>query len=95
MSEREQIDLDCQHHDRFRSYPDDGGTAFCTQCEIERLRKQLDAPQSCVEGHISLLRQELAEARALLREACDSMPDTADGWAENWIKRAEKAGGGE
>lgn len=41
VSERKQIDLDCQHHDRFRSYPDDGGTAFCTLCEIERLRAAL------------------------------------------------------
>lgn len=35
------------------------------------------------------LRQRLAAAEALLREACDHMPDTVDGWAENWIKRAE------
>jgi hypothetical protein len=38
VSNRKQLDVGCSHHDRFRSYPDDGSAAFCTKCEIERLR---------------------------------------------------------
>ena len=62
--------------------------------EIERLtRENTELRSGDVYAKCVQLIGERDECRKLLREACDHMDDTPDGWAEDWIKRATKAVG--
>ena len=65
-----------------------------SEAEVENLRLKctaFDYSLTQFEYSAAARMQERDECRRLLREACDHMPDTADGWAENWINRAEAA----
>jgi hypothetical protein len=61
--------------------------------QIERLRAEVAG--LCPDCYTKQLRTDLHECRRLLQEACDHMDDTDDGWAEDWIKRAARAAGGD
>ena len=92
---REARDQDCIHHTRFRSYPDDNSASFCTMCEIERLRAEV---QRLVGADIreATMQAQRDECRRLLREAVAKLdyPELANHWG-GWVIATRAAAGGD